>query len=520
MRRPLCLALLLLASVRPEAVSAQNVGTSLSGPATADGAAPYYNPAAMGAGHGTHLEIDLGLANLSIQYQPDIALPASNTGAIAPLATLGGFAEVDPEWRIGLTISIPRTTGGSWSREDPAGQITRYYLVAGATFHIAAVPAVSWSPADWITIGLSANLNYGRVSGELDKDFGSQLNQTAGSTEINSPFPYAHPDLAAPIVLAGDGLGVGAIGGVYLRPIPELAFGLSVHSPVIIAGGGSLDVTYPERLQQIVQDTLPSAELPELAANFGVDLDIPTQLIVGLSATPHPMVEIAANYQFEQLSSQPNFNTRISETTSPDIMDTVKPQAYLDRHRAFLRVAVMPIPELRIAAHGVFQANTIPENTFAPNNIDFHRVEVGLAIRWRVADAVSILAQYSHIFLIDQVIDESLHRPLTQPSLTAFNHPTPTGTYSGAADTVRLGMVIHLGDTPEPAEAEEDAPSSPAVQRLDSIPAGADDAGADDAGADDTGADDTGDAGAEETGDAGAEETGDAGADDAGIPAD
>lgn len=456
-------ALIVALACAPAPAAAQSVGTSLSGPATADGASAYYNPAAMGAGRGTQLEIDGGLLALSLAYAPDSGPAPSSTGAIAPLLTLGATTDaLDPEWRLGLTVSVPRASGGSWGRDDGAGQITRYFLVAGATFHVSATPAVSWSPNEWLTIGLGADLVYGSLSGELDKDFGSQLNQTAGSTVIDSPFPYAHPDLAAPITIAGDGFGAGAVGGVLVRPIPELSFGASVHSPVVILGGGSLSVAYPERLRQFVADTLPTAVLPDLSANFDTDLDIPTIFLVGFSARPHEMVEIAASYRFENLSSQPNFYTRIAETTSGSITDSIKPQAYADEHRAFVRVAVLPVPELTVAAHGVYQSNTVPDSTVAPNNLDFHRVEVGLAARWRIVEELSVMVQYSHLFLVDRNVTESLHRPLTQPSLAAFNHPSPTGRYTGAADTIRLGLTVHFdtGHAPEPDEEEPPAPVS------------------------------------------------------------
>lgn len=470
MARPLLLALILgLAGGSPSPASAQSVGTSLSGPATADGASPYYNPAAMGAGRGTHLELDGGLVALSLgyahapsafslAYAPGEEPGTSSTSALGPLVTLGGFTDaLHPDWRVGLSVSIPRTSGGNWARDDGAAQITRYFLVSGATFHISAIPAVSWSPTEWITIGLGANLVYGSVSSELDKDFGSQLNQTAGA-EV---FPYAHPDLAAPVTLSGDGFGVGAIAGVLVRPIPEFSIGAAVHTPTIIAGGGSLDVSYPDRLRDFVAATLPTATLPDLAATIGVDLDIPTIFILGASGRPHEMLEIAGNYQFEHSSSQPNFNIRVSEATSDSIGDSAKPQAYTDRHRFFLRAAVLPIPTLRIAIHGAFQTNIIPNSTIAPNNIDFDRVEVGLALRWRVIDELSLMAQYSHLFLLDRVVTESLHRPITEPGFDAFNHPSPTGTYTGAADTIRIGVALHFDDGPPAVEELDEEPPPP-----------------------------------------------------------
>ena len=188
----------------------------------------------------------------------------------------------------------------------------------------------------------------------------------------------------------------------------------------------------------------PAEPTVALSGSFDVDLDLPLVLHAGVSGRPHPMVEIAGQYRFEHTSSQPNFNLRVTEATSDSVGDSSKPQAYTDRHTAMLRVAVLPVPELRLALFGSFQNNTVPQDTTAPNNLDFHRVEVGLAARWRIVDEVSVMLQYGHTFLLDNHVETSLHRPLTQPSLAAFNHPSPTGVYSGSADQVRLGVALHL----------------------------------------------------------------------------
>jgi long-subunit fatty acid transport protein len=441
MKRAAALFVLLAASP----AAAQPLGTSFSGTAIADGASPYTNPASMGAARGTHLELDVGLQALSARYTPDGGLDASSTSAIGPIATLGGFTDAaDPNLRIGLSFGLLRTAGGNWARDDGAAQITRYFIVQGTSFHIGLIPAVSYTPVDWLTIGLGASFVYANIGSQLDKDFGSQLNQTAGSDTIDSPFPYAHPDLAAPISVSGDGFGVGAIGGVHARPIPELALGLSLHSPVVIAGGGTLSVTYPERLREFVADVAPDATLPDLNGSIGVDLDIPLQLMLGASAYPHPQVELAADYRFEHLSSQPNFNVRIIEATSDAIDDTTKVQAYRDRHSVFFRATYLPIPELRVAIFASWNSNTVPDSTAAPNNLDFDRFELGLAVRWRIVREVSVTAQYSHLFLPDRNVTQSLHRPLTQPSLAAFNHPSPTGVYSASVETARIGVIVHL----------------------------------------------------------------------------
>lgn len=434
--------LVLLFASLPGLAAAQ--GGGLSAPTEADAASAWMNPASMAAGEGTYVELMGGMLPISAQYTT-LDGRRSETSGIAPLGTLGGYTDaLHPDWRIGASIGLVRATGGTWNRDDPAGDITRWYLVSGTSFHIAATPAVSWSPIPEFSLGLGVNLVYSNASSELDKDFGAQLNQTVGSEDLNSPFPYAHPDLAALVTVEGDGVGIGGIFGVLARPIPELSLGASVHTPVPLTTQGTLNVAYPDRLRQFVADTLPTAELPDLRGTIRMDFDLPLYLLFGVAYRPHEMVQITAQYRYENQASQPNFYVRVDEATSESITDNAKPQAYLDRHQAFLRVSVFPVPELRIAALGMFQSNSVPSATTAPNTLDFNRVEVGLAARWRIVEEFSVMAQYSHTFLLDTDVPTSLFRPVAVPSLTAFNRPSPTGLYTGTADSVRLGVALHL----------------------------------------------------------------------------
>ena len=439
-------AALLCACLLPATAAAQQIGTALSGPTTADGASAWINPASMGAGDGTHVELVGGVALVALEYQPDGGRgSAAESSAVAPIVTAGAFTDaLHDDVRIGLTAAVANLAGCGWGRDGGALDITRYYMVDGALYHLSVAPALSWSPAEWITLGAGADIVYGRMRMDLDKDLGVALNEAAGSTELESPFPYAHPDLAAPVEGSADGMGVGAIVGALVRPAESVSVGLAVHTPVTIDGTGTLSVDYPERVRQFVADTVPSAELPDLDGSFDVELDRPLIMVGGVSVRPVPELELAAHYQFEHLSSQPTFDIVITEASSESIGNTTKPQAYMNRHRVAVRLVHQPIAPLRLAVFGSFQSNTIPEQTTAPNNIDFDRFEVGLAAHWQALDDLGVLVQYSHIHLADRVVDESLHRPLTQPSLAAFNHPSPTGTYGGSAHTIRLGLALRL----------------------------------------------------------------------------
>ncbi|MEM9191774.1 MAG: outer membrane protein transport protein [Myxococcota bacterium] len=436
-------AVLIALLLAPAGALAQSVGSAFSGPTTADGASAYWNPAAMAEGEGTMLEIDLGLSLLGASYAPDTIEGTSETNAVKPIATLGGFTDVlGEQFRLGLTVTVPQTTGGSWDRNDGAADITRFYITDAAIFHVTATPAFSWSPTPWLTLGVGATVANGQFIVELDKDLGASINQTVGSDVVDSPLPYGSPELAAQTNLRAQGWGVGAVGGVIVRPVPELSIGASIHSPVSITGSGTVDAVYPDSVNTIVNDVVPGAELPDLSGDIEVDLTLPMNIYAAVAYRPSQRLEVAAEYRYINRASQPSLLVDITKATSNLVEDAVLARAYRDQHTVSLRGEYSVVDELRVALFGRYTNNTVPENTTSPSTLDFTKWELGLAVRWQISQTVGITAQYSHFIIPDTVVRNSLHRPLAQPSLATFNHPRPTGTYSVNADTFQLGATF------------------------------------------------------------------------------
>lgn len=457
-------------------VGAQNIGTIYSGPVEGDGAAPYYNPAAMALGDST-IQLDVGAAFASLTYDPEGDRGAVSASPLRPYLTLGAFTDaLHRDLRLGISIGLPNAAGADWDPESPAADITRYYLNKGTNLHFAATPALSYSPTPWLSFGAGAQLVYGTTTSNLDKDFGAQLNMTAMSDTIDSPFPYADRRFAAPINLDGSGFGIGGIFGVLLTPSPMFSFGASVHTPVNVNTNGNLSVTYPDSLVAAVDDILPSATLPDLNASFASTMDLPWTVHVGAVVRPIPKLELSLYYRWENLSTQPFWTVEIVEATSDAIGDTVKAQGYTDRHFVQLRAGYAVRPDLELGVFGSFQSNTVPEGTASPNTMDFNRIDVGLVARWRVSERIGLLAQYSHLFLQTRTIRESLHRPVTQPSLANFNHPEPDGTYSGSSNAIRLSLMVYFDRAPSPEpipepmpeETTDDAPEEQAEAARDS----------------------------------------------------
>ncbi|MFK8001403.1 MAG: hypothetical protein AB8H86_17540, partial [Polyangiales bacterium] len=240
------------------------------------------------------------------------------------------------------------------------------------------------------------------------------------------------------------------------------------HTPGNVNTSGTINVTYPDSLVAAVDDILPSATLPDLNATFASTMDLPWMVHVGAIIRPTPQLEISAYYRWENVSSQPFWSVEIVEATSEAINDTLKPQGYMDRHFAQLRVGYAPRSDIEISVLGSFQSNTVPELTASPNTMDFNRIEVGLVALWRVSERIGLLAQYTHLFLPTRTIRQSLHQPLTDPDFATYNHPTPTGTYAGSSDAIRLSLLVYFD---REGEAAEPMPE-PIPENADEAPAG------------------------------------------------
>jgi MYXO-CTERM domain-containing protein len=428
------------------AARAQGIGTTLSGPTDADGAAAFWNPAAMMRNHGTQVDVGSGLSLIRASYQPVDRADASHTFVPKPEPTLGAVTDaIGPRLRAGITIGVPQIDGAKWSRDDAAADITRWYAVDARSFHVTVTPAVAYQPAPWISIGAGVDIVHSRIEATLDKDMGKQLNQAAGSPVVDSPFPYGDPSMAAPSTLQAQGWTLGAVAGVMLQPHPRVRVGASVHLPTETRARGTVEATYPDAMVELVREAAPDAELPALEGNIEVPLTMPLMTFAALAVEPAQGWELRADYRFIQRSHNPDLDIDVVEATSPDVKDTLVVRGYQDRHSLGLRLAHRLLEGRGlVAARARVEPNSVPENTVAPNNVDFDKLELGVAGRLLLSPRVALVAMYSHYFMPAREVDDSLHQPLTEPTLDAFNHPAPTGTYRATSDYLALALSVSM----------------------------------------------------------------------------
>lgn len=426
-------------------VSAQVAGNALTGVTDADGASAFWNPAALAPSKGTAVDLTTNLTYIRLNYDNPDTVGSSNANIPKPQPTLGAYTDTLGErWRLGFTMGIPYTDGAKWSRGGAEGQTTRYYTADAKIVHALLTPAVSYKVNRRLAFGFGLNIDYASISAEFDKDFATKLNASAGGS-ADSPFPAGNPQLAAPVNFSMSGVGVGAIGGVFAKPSDRLKLGLSVHSPISTKASGQLEADYPASMVQFVEDAAPGAELPEVAGNADLTLEVPLAVFMGVAYEPARTWEVSADYRFLNYAETSNTDILISESTSPDLKDAQVVRGRKNRHSIGLRLNKSFLSDRAVVAlRGRYENNRVAERTFTPSNMDFQKVELAATVRWVVSQRWAIAAQYSKFLMSSVTVDESLHRSVTDSNLDAYNHPAPLGTYTAAADMLSLGLTLKM----------------------------------------------------------------------------
>jgi long-subunit fatty acid transport protein len=417
------------------------VGSNVSGPTDADGASSFWNPAAMLRGRGTRIDAGSGVSLVRLRYDADEG-GSVKSFVPKPEPTIGAYTDaLGRDWRVGFTVGTPQMDGVKWSRDSGAADVTRYYAVSGRTYHVLMTPSVAYQPLSWLAVGAGVNVAHSRMSASFDKDMGKQLNLALGSSDPDAPFPYAEPMLAAPAELATSGWGAGVVGGVLATPTDRIAVGLSVHSPLTSHASGSVAVEYPQAMRDFVADAAPAAQLPELAGSVETDLSIPLMVFTAVAVRPADAWEVRADYRYVDRSSMANSDLAVVEATSPDVRGTPIVRGYNDRHSIGLRGSrELRDRRLRLALRLRYENTTVPEQTFTPSNVDFAKYELGAIASFSLTSRYLLTGQYSKYLIPSRHIDDSLHRPLAQSSLDAYNHPSPTGRYQATSDYLLLQL--------------------------------------------------------------------------------
>ncbi|MBT8491866.1 MAG: outer membrane protein transport protein [Deltaproteobacteria bacterium] len=419
------------------------MGTYFSGPTDGDGAAPFWNPAAMTLTSGTRTDMTLTLGYVRVDYDNPETVGSSKTALVAPQPFAGIVSDLGTEnWRFGVSAGVPYVVGARWDSNAPEAQVTRYFANDAYLVHAVATPAIAYQLSEVFRVGAGVNVTYSKLSADFDKDFATVLNSSVGSDFGSGPFDAGDPNLAAPVELRSAGVGFGAVFGASLELGPA-HLGAAVHTPIETQASGTVVASYPDEMLQFVNTAAPTASLPPLAGNVDMTLTVPLAVFTAARFDLSPHWDLGFDYRLVDRSSHTSVGVLISDSTTEHLNDTSVVKGTRDRHSFGLRIRHRFSSGRGSAVlRGRYENNSITELNTTPNNVDFDKLELGAGLRWRLSQRTELTAVYTHFHVFDSQIDASLHRPTTEPSLAPYNHPSPIGRYSAAADKLSLSLGV------------------------------------------------------------------------------
>jgi len=454
----LCAAALLCITSTP--ARAGLVGSIFSGPTSADSAAIYWNPGAMPLLEGTQTMLFGAVSAVRLEYDRDTPAPDGSMYPLAevfvakPAAFVGvvtdlGFLE---DLRIGLGATIPILDGARWSDTfDDQPSSTRYFAVNARQLLFTITPAVAYRVNRYFSIGFGLDIVGMILHHEAMVDFGGKINQMGcsllgGPCSLGNPFRLEDATYDARAIIDGMGWGVGASIGVLLTPAPWLRLGLGFHS-----GAGSMTipvemtVELPDSVKQYMAANLSSVSLPEIVAEGKVKTTSPWAVMAGASFHPTETVELAVDLHWMQQSATSTMVADVVYSSSTLVGDQVLVKQREDVFLVGLRGSYRFLRPLAAALRVEYENNTRPEESTSPVSIDFHKISLHLGLAWQATSWLAFSLEYAHYFLLTRTVANSQFHPRAEPLTPVeqgFDKPSPTGTYTGRADRVGLGIAL------------------------------------------------------------------------------
>ncbi len=434
------IALALVIALAPRPAFAAALGNWMSGPSTADGAALYWNPSALGALPGKLTTYtSLGLAMISVDYQRAGLDPYDPAGGRYqsvgffsmrpdPVALVGGRPSDGPVF-LGAGIYMPFTGGASYDNERGP---QRYFVQKGRNFGIYMGPTAAAEVVSNLYFGASFNAVYVKLESKQSTDLGGLVNGLLPPGAAVAP--YEHPLLEGPTTVDADGWGYGFTAGLYWTPLDgRLAIGVAYISAVTADVNGTIDVATSETFRR----TFPGVHL-QPSGKLHTDFDLPRAVDVGVSGYPTDALELGLDFQWQQTSKQSRLVVQVYDANL-DLLngDQLGEKGLVDDVQLTLKGAYAVRNDMRVGGRVEWDPATVPDETMNPVNLSFDRLELAAGVEWAVRGDMVLTLDYGHSFLGTREIDNSLFVPYA-PADSGLAKPSADGRYTASAEKVTV----------------------------------------------------------------------------------
>lgn len=437
-----------------QALTSPNVGTGLSGAATADPAAVWWNPAMLGfldrptlllggsliAGHAeytrerraTYQRADgLGFA-LPVSAQ---SIDTSRT-AVAPTATANPIAAAPTAFlAVPIAVGASRLVAslGLYSpyaallQFDPDGA-QRWQLQSATIVTAYVTPTLTWRISDAVSVGAGVSYVFGFAELAKVQDFAALGDVGAALarppiSQRNDFGPAAPPGvreldvLARPIRLrqmTAHGFTFNA--GLALRPVRGLTIGLSYqHSTELtFAGRFELDLNDPFFTRDLASQGLQFAPRVEGEATLSFPLPRAVRAAVSYDVSPRVGFGVTAEYVTWSQVEQFDARVRSPQLAQPtlglaDAQQLSLPRRWRDTIAVEGTLRVAPWQRVMLWVTGGYHSSASPDETLDVASPDGDRVVAAAGVRVRVGDAWTLFGDLEVQTIVPRTVVGSDH---------------------------------------------------------------------------------------------------------------
>lgn len=409
-----------------------DIGGNFATPVDAGPTAVFWNPSALSFYDGFEIMFDIGGFYSWTGYKKE--------GTDEQVTSRGFF----PVPFFGLTYSrrlplrfLTRLTAGFASyipfgvdADFPADGPQRFHIDDGSTALINLSPALSFTMFDRLSIGVAVNFGIGLMSAS-----GSDFMLIEGYESPENEVRYRMDNLI------GNGVSVSA--GVLIKALSSLWLGFSYTSPVEVKHNGSIIIRpVPES-----KDTFYSITNAEsVEGDIEASIKYPQYINAGVKWSPLSSWEFVLLFQWFNWDAYKELPVYIKNTHDPETgnsvsLDPLNPSSteYRDRFvtgfQDSLTFRLDARYKYRRHTFGIgfeYDGSGIPDIHLSPMNLEFEKLEIILAYRWKVARSVELSLGFNHYI--------PFRREIRNSRLT----PPANGLYRASGERVNLSVNFYL----------------------------------------------------------------------------
>jgi len=487
------LSLLFVSAAHAGSLDRLDVGGAYGTPTGTNPAATWWNPAALGAGRGHRLLLDVAptlggitaardnpdYGALDPAQFPNDGFPTEydysgtdRLGFVGVLPFLGVASDLGVDGLgLGLSLAVPHALGGAL--DDPNGA-NRFANRQASLIHVYTSLAAAYQVADKVSFGVAGHLVNSQAKIDTDTtilpDLAVGVRDILGDDEVSPQYQDGlaeTPGYGTTTIFDLKGVGFTFGGGVHITPLDDeqLAISLSYNHGLRVQNKGSLDYqfecppAYDEQSNAAVAElgTCNTAALGEGTLGYR----LPSRIHLGVAVSPVQRLRLELMGAAVFWSAYRDLE--ITTSVSPDEFDVPRINAQeaaklATQDRLWARDgrdtfwvgldAKGAISDLiTVGGRVTYDRAAIQTQAVSANNYDASGVILAGLLDVTPAAPVSLSLSFAHTVLAPRTVTDSPFGVSVEQDAFAprYSYPSNNGTYTGSIDRLALSVRVRLG---------------------------------------------------------------------------